>query len=119
VGKGRAAQRPIAGLITFVVGVLIAAGAGYALYEASRSDTETAATPNDIGVILLQNPFLRMVVEEGTLYVEVRDASGTVVCAMGVMSPDDRQPCEETGDDQDLTVFGNGPHRQSVQAGLE
>jgi hypothetical protein len=115
-----------------VVVVLIVAGGVYALYEANQSDDEiaepTPTTPAG-GVEIPQVPSLKMVEEEGTLYVEndgnvtmsdieVRDAAGTTVCAMEVISPGDREPCEEAGDAQDLTVFGSGPQGQPVEAGL-
>ena len=116
--------------ISIVVIVLVLAGSAYGLYSVIRSDVETTDSVTPGGVVVLpQNPSLTMVVEEGTLYVEndgnvtisdveVRDAAGTAVCAMGVISPGDRQPCEEAGDAQDLTVIGSGPQGQNVEAGL-
>jgi hypothetical protein len=116
--------------ISIVVIVLVLAGSAYGLYSVIQSDAETTDSVTPGGVVVLpQNPSLKMVVEEGTLYVEndgnvtisdveVRDAAGTAVCAMGVISPGDRQPCEEAGDAQDLTVIGSGPQGQNVEAGL-
>jgi hypothetical protein len=119
--------------VAVVVVLIVAGGVGYALYEANQSDDETAAEraePASGGVVEIpQVPSLKMVEEEGTLYVEndgnvtmsdieVRDAAGTTVCAMEVISPGDREPCEEAGDAQDLTVFGSGPQGQPVEAGL-
>lgn len=131
VAKRKLRKRTIGIAAAVLVGVVIVAGAAYGLYEVLRSDSETAGTVTpDTGVVLPQNPSLLMVVEDGTLYVEndgnvtmsdieVRDEAGTVICDMGVISPGDRQACDEAGGAEDLTAFGSGPQGQAVEVGLE
>ena len=115
-------------IAVIVVGALTVAGAAgwWFLIRDDGSSSETAGS----GVVIPQSPSLKMELEEGTLLVEndgnvtmsdveVRDAAGTVVCAMGVISPGDRQPCQEAGGAPDLIVVGSGPQGQPVEAGLE
>ena len=77
-----------------------------------------------------QFPSLKMLIEDGTLYVEndgnvtmsdieVRDAAGSALCEMAVISPGDREPCENAGDAADLTVVGSGPQGQPFEGVLE
>ncbi len=115
-------------LVVAVVAVVLA-GAGYLIYDATQNDDETESTvPADGGVIELpQNPSLALTLEEGVWYVTndgnvtmsdvaVQVDGGEVVCEIGTMSPDDRQPCEGAGVDQSLVVSGQGPQGQPVEA---
>jgi hypothetical protein len=51
--------------------------------------------------------------------IEVRDAAGSALCGMTVISPGDREPCENAGDAADLTVVGSGPQGQPFEGVLE
>ena len=78
------------------------------------------------GVPIPQVPSLRMFIEGGTVFVEndgnvtmsdveVRDVADAVVCSMGVISPGDRQACEEAAGAEGLTAHGRGPQGQEVE----
>lgn len=124
----RPRRRRVLTVVVVLVVALVVAGVTYAIYEASQSDDEAAA-PTATGVQLPQNPSLKMIVEDGGVFVEndgnvtmsdveVRDADGNPLCSLGVLSPGDRQPCEEAGDAADLVVVGSGPQGQRVERGL-
>jgi hypothetical protein len=107
--------------------VVILAGAGGAYYLLNSDDSDVPAVEDDEGVVELpQNPSLRLFDEGGTWYVEndgnvtmseieVRDASGNVVCSLGTVSPGDRAACEEATDGEGLTATGSGPQGQPVE----
>jgi hypothetical protein len=72
---------------------------------------------------------LRMFLEGDAVYVEndgnvtmsdveVRDGSGDVLCDVGTLSPDDREPCDEADGVDDATAFGVGPQGQQVEVAL-
>jgi len=111
------------------VAVILAAGLALTAGACSSDDDTSADTtdPNG-GVELPQNPSLRITVEDETLYVEndgnvtmsdveVREESGDVVCELGTLSPDDREPCEEAAGRDDLSAHGLGPQGQEVDVG--
>ena len=112
-------------VVAVVVAVLIGVGAFYLF---NSGDADEASTGDDGGgvVELPQNPSLRLFEEDGTWYVEndgnvtmseieVLDGSGTVICDLGVLSPDDRAACEEAGSGDGLIAKGSGPQGQNVE----
>jgi hypothetical protein len=125
-GGAHADRRFRWGWIAAVVVVIAAAGVGYYLYDSQQSDDVEADQGSSGAVSLPQNPSLRLVADGGTWYVEndgnvtmhdveVRDTAGAVICALGTMSPDDREPCEDADDRTDLVVAGMGPLDQEVE----
>ena len=121
--------------IAFIfLGLIIASGVVFAVYQLTKSDTDGATdqtAPPEGGVELPQNPSLRIFEEEATIYVEndgnvtmssieVRDGAGTVVCDLGTISPGDRQPCDAaTSALSPITAAGSGPQGQPVEVTLE
>jgi len=115
-------------VVAAVVAVLLA-GTGYFIYDATQDDDETESTvpTGDGGTVALpQNPSLALTLEDGVWYVTndgnvtmsdvaVRDDAGDVVCEIGTVSPEDRQPCEGAGEDQSLVASGTGPQGQPVE----
>jgi len=125
--NGRVAVTAVVGVL---IGLVILAAVWFFLLDESDNDQTATTGPTDTGVELPQNPSLMMLLEEGTLYVEndgnvtmsdveVRDAAGTVICALGVISPADRQACEEAAGAQDLIAYGTGPQGQPTESRLE
>ena len=127
-GEAGSRRRGVIWVAVAVVGLIVLAGAGYLVYDATQSDDDTESTiPDDGGVVLPQNPSLRLLLEDGVWFVEndgnvtmseieVRDDTDEIICEIGTMSPDDRQACEEAGENQDLVVIGQGPQGQPVEA---
>lgn len=130
------------GIVVIVVAVAAAAGIGIWKYTSSQSDddaqaavTETTAAQvvsdsDDDVTELPQNPSLRLLEDQGTLYVEndgnvtmsnveVRDAAGSAVCAIGTISPGARSACDATNVLRPATAVGNGPQGQEAQSVLE
>ena len=121
--------------IAFIfIGLIVASAAVFAVYQLTKSDTNDQSaetTPGDSGVELPQNPSLRLLEEEGTIYVEndgnvtmssikVSDAAGAEVCDLGTISPGDRSPCPGGTDAlRPLTATGSGPQGQPVETSLE
>jgi hypothetical protein len=129
-GRGHAAEVKVG--LAIVVGLIVLAGAGYFVYDATQSDDVTPPTVpvGDGGVVLPQDPSLTLLLEDGVWFVEndgnvtmsdieVRDGANEVICEIGTMSPDDRQACEDAGENQDLVVVGQGPQGQPVEVRSE
>ena len=131
VPKARLTRRRINIVAIIAVACLVVAGIGYGAYRISQNDDGTVdGVGTGDGVALTQVPSLKMLMEDGTLYVEndgnvtmsdieVRDAAGSALCEMAVISPGDREPCENAGDTADLTVVGSGPQGQPFEGVLE
>ena len=92
-------------------------------------DATTETTVGGGGVELPQDPSLRMFLEADAVYVEndgnvtmadvaVRDGAGGVVCDIGTLAPDDREPCDAANGVDGVTAFGVGPQAQEVEVGL-
>ncbi len=121
-------RRGLIWVVVAVVGLIVLAGVGYFVYDATQSDDDTESTiPDDGGVDLPQDPSLILLLEDGVWFVEndgnvtmseieVRDDAGEVICEIGTMSPDDREACEDASENQDLVVVGQGPQGQPVEA---
>jgi hypothetical protein len=123
-GRGRASELVIG--LAIGVGLIVLAGVGYLVYDATQSDDTPTIPVDDGGVVLPQDPSLRLLLEDGVWFVEndgnvtmseieVRDDAGEVICEIATMSPDDRQSCEDAGENQDLVVVGQGPQGQPVE----
>ena len=131
VPKARLTRRRINIAAIIAVACLVVAGIAYGAYRISQNDDETADGVASSNVVEIpQVPSLKMLMEDGTLYVEndgnvtmsdieVRDADGSALCEMAVISPGDREPCENAGDAADLTVVGSGPQGQPFEGVLE
>lgn len=127
-GNAVSPRRSVIWVAVAVVGLIVLAGVGYFAYDATQSNDNTEPTipVDDGGVVLPQDPSLRLLFEDGVWFVEndgnvtmseieVRDNAAEVICEIGTMSPDDRQACEDAGENQDLVVVGQGPQGQPVE----
>ena len=125
------ARRRSAGRLKRVIPAVVLAGLALIAVSACGGDDDstTETTLGGGGVELPQDPSLRMFLEADAVYVEndgnvtmsdveVRDGSGDVLCDVGTLSPDDREPCDEADGVDDVTAFGVGPQGQKVQVGL-
>jgi len=112
-----------------IAAVVLPALAIVATSACSGDDDTSADTTNPSGAVELpQNPSLRIITEDDTFVVEndgnvtmsdveVREDSGDVVCELGTLSPDDREPCDEAAGRDDLSAHGLGPQGQEVDVG--
>jgi hypothetical protein len=125
--------------VLLIVGVVVILGAATAalVYRSTggSDDVDTTATTAPAGVFdsdevvteIPQSPSLRILLEDGTWYVEndgnvtmsdveVRDGSDSVICELGTISPADRGSCAAP-ETEELRARGLGPQGQVVETG--
>lgn len=128
--SGEAGRTRTRVIVLGVLALLVAAAATWyfvsngGFFGGDGADDQVQATGG--GVSIPQVPSLRMFIESGTVFVEndgnvtmsdveVRDVGGAVLCSMGVISPGDRQACDEASGSDGLTAYGRGPQGQEVE----
>jgi len=111
-----------------VVAALVLGAAGYGVYYYldTRSDSPEANVDTDPGVVLPQNPSLSVGFVDGVASVtndgnvtmssiEVQAEDGSVLCALGVLSPGESAACPDAPEGGAYRVVGSGPQGQPVE----